>query len=139
MLSQKSIGAFAVALTMIGSSAAVADDFTLRIGSGHPNGPAVYVADTADFFVPEVKRRVEEETDHTITFVEGYGGAIAGVDETLEAVQNGIDPFKFFIGWYDEQYTAETLAARVLRLEHILYPAVLRRFAAGDKAMVNLK
>lgn len=67
-----------------------ADTFTLRIGSGHPNGPAVYVTDTANFFVPEVVRRVAEETDHEIEFVEGYGGAIAGVAETLEAVQNGI-------------------------------------------------
>jgi len=67
-----------------------ADTFTLRIGSGHPNGPAIYVTDTANFFVPEVVRRVAEETDHEIEFVEGYGGAIAGVAETLEAVQNGI-------------------------------------------------
>jgi len=29
--------------------------------------------------------------------------------------------------------TAETLAARVLQQEHRLYPAVLRRFAAGDR------
>ncbi len=72
------------------ATSASADNFTLRIGSGHPNGPAVYVADTANYFVPEVKRRVEAETDHTIDFVEGYGGAIAGVAETLEAVQNGI-------------------------------------------------
>lgn len=34
--------------------------------------------------------------------------------------------------------TAETLAARVLELEHILYPAVLRRFAAGDRRMITL-
>jgi len=67
-----------------------AEDITLRIGAGHPNGPAVYVADTANFFVPEVKKRVAAETEHTIEFVEGYGGAIAGVAETLEAVQNGI-------------------------------------------------
>lgn len=71
-------------------STALADDITLRIGAGHPNGPAVYVTDTAEFFVPEVKKRVEAETDHTIEFVEGYGGSIAGVAETLEAVQNGI-------------------------------------------------
>ncbi|SMY08048.1 C4-dicarboxylate TRAP transporter substrate-binding protein [Flavimaricola marinus] len=69
---------------------AIADTFTLRIGSGHPNGPAIYVTDTANFFVPEVVRRVAEETEHEIEFVEGYGGAIAGVAETLEAVQNGI-------------------------------------------------
>jgi len=30
--------------------------------------------------------------------------------------------------------TAETLAARLLPLEHRLYPAVLRRFAVGDRA-----
>lgn len=35
--------------------------------------------------------------------------------------------------------TAETLAARVLPLEHALYPAVLRRFAAGNHAPVTLK
>lgn len=32
--------------------------------------------------------------------------------------------------------TAETLAARLLPLEHRLYPAVLRRFAAGDRTPV---
>jgi phosphoribosylglycinamide formyltransferase 1 len=32
--------------------------------------------------------------------------------------------------------TAETLAARVLMAEHRLYPAVLRRFAGGDRAPV---
>ena len=40
--------------------------------------------------MPEVKKRVAAETEHTIEFVEGYGGSIAGVAETLEAVQNGI-------------------------------------------------
>ena len=34
--------------------------------------------------------------------------------------------------------TPETLAARLLPLEHALYPAVLRRFAAGDRTPVNL-
>lgn len=31
----------------------------------------------------------------------------------------------------------EDLAARVLKLEHKLYPAVLRRFAGGDKRLVS--
>lgn len=35
--------------------------------------------------------------------------------------------------------TADTLAARVLKLEHRLYPAVLRRFAAGDHTRVMLE
>jgi phosphoribosylglycinamide formyltransferase-1 len=34
--------------------------------------------------------------------------------------------------------TAETLAARVLREEHRLYPAVLRRFAAGNRTPITL-
>ncbi|NIZ62271.1 phosphoribosylglycinamide formyltransferase [Sedimentitalea sp. CY04] len=34
--------------------------------------------------------------------------------------------------------TPETLAARVLTQEHILYPAVLRRYAAGDRTPVFL-
>lgn len=34
--------------------------------------------------------------------------------------------------------TPGTLAARVLAQEHILYPAVLRRFAAGDRRPVHL-
>ncbi len=34
--------------------------------------------------------------------------------------------------------TAETLAARVLTMEHRLYPAVLRRFAQGDRSRISL-
>ncbi|QFT60156.1 Phosphoribosylglycinamide formyltransferase [Sulfitobacter sp. THAF37] len=34
--------------------------------------------------------------------------------------------------------TPETLAARVLEQEHRLYPAVLRRFAAGDRRRIDL-
>ncbi|MHC9237099.1 phosphoribosylglycinamide formyltransferase [Pseudooceanicola sp. 502str34] len=34
--------------------------------------------------------------------------------------------------------TSEVLAARVLTMEHRLYPAVLRRFAAGNREMLNL-
>ena len=89
MMKELTIGLSGLAVFAMAAPVA-ADTFTLRIGSGHPNGPAVYVTDTANFFVPEVVRRVAEETEHEIEFVEGYGGAIAGVAETLEAVQNGI-------------------------------------------------
>lgn len=34
--------------------------------------------------------------------------------------------------------TPETLAARVLEQEHVLYPAVLKRFAAGDREPILL-
>ena len=79
----------AAALVAATAGVAAADSFTFRIGSGHPNPAAVYVADTASFFVPEVKKRAAA-AGHTVEFVEAYGGAIAGVAETLESVQNGI-------------------------------------------------
>lgn len=34
--------------------------------------------------------------------------------------------------------TPETLAARVLAREHVLYPAVLRRFAVGERGVLTL-
>jgi len=37
-----------------------------------------------------------------------------------------------------EADTAETLAARVLKQEHLLYPKVLRRFASGNRMPVSL-
>ncbi|CUH68051.1 Neu5Ac-binding protein [Thalassovita gelatinovora] len=77
----------------VAAGTAQADRFTFRIGSGHPKGPAPYVTTMSDFFVAEVKRRAEEETEHKVTFIESYGGGIAGVSETLEAVQRGLLDF----------------------------------------------
>ena len=56
-----------------------AELYTLRIGSGHPAGPTVYVTVLRDFLVPELKRRVEAETEHELRIIEGYGGSIATV------------------------------------------------------------
>jgi C4-dicarboxylate-binding protein DctP len=68
---------------------AYADDITLRIASGHAPG-VVYVNLMRDFFEVEVKKRVEERTDHTVNFVEGYAGSIVKTNETLEGVQDNI-------------------------------------------------
>ncbi len=69
---------------------AAAEQFTLRVGSGHPAGATVYVTVLRDYLVPELRRRVAGETDHELRIIEGYGGSIASVAETLEAVQIGI-------------------------------------------------
>jgi len=71
------------------ATAASAEDISLRIGSGHPPG-VVYAGLMIDYFQPELKKRVEERTDHTINFVEGYSGSIVKVTEVLEGVQDGI-------------------------------------------------
>jgi TRAP-type C4-dicarboxylate transport system substrate-binding protein len=77
---------FAVGLV---AGPASADDITLRIASGHPPG-VVYAGLMQSYFQPELKKRVEERTDHTVNFVEGYSGSIVKVNEVLEGVQNGI-------------------------------------------------
>ncbi len=78
-----------LALLML-NSCSDPNTITLRIGTGHPAGPTVYATELRDFFVPEVERRVAETTSYKVQFVEGYGGSIAKVAETLEAVQDGI-------------------------------------------------
>lgn len=61
----------------------------LRIASGHP--PAnTYVNLMQNFFVPEVTKRVAAKTKYKVEFVEGYGGAMVKVADTLEGVQSGI-------------------------------------------------
>lgn len=79
----------ATALTLTFATAVQADTFRLRIASGHP-AVNTYVNLMTSFFVPEVTRRVAEETGHTIEFVEGYGGSMVSVSDTLEGVQSGI-------------------------------------------------
>ena len=72
------------------SSAARADRFELKIGSGHSKGAAPYVTAISDFFVVEVMRRVKAETAHEVAFKETYGGETVKVQTVLEGVQEGI-------------------------------------------------
>jgi TRAP-type C4-dicarboxylate transport system substrate-binding protein len=66
-----------------------AENIKLRIASGHP--PAnTYVNLMQNFFVPEVTKRVAARTQHKVEFIEGYGGAMVKVADTLEGVQSGI-------------------------------------------------
>jgi len=78
-----------------GASTASADDFNFRIASGHAPS-VVYAGLMQNYFEPELKKRVEERTDHTVNFVEGYSGSIVKVNETLEGVQDGIVDFGGF-------------------------------------------
>jgi len=131
------VGALALAgAMMLSAMPAAAETFTLRVGSGHPSGPSVYVNLVETFFVPEVKKRVAERTSHTVEFVEGYGGSIAGVADTLEAVQTGLldigaycfcfEPAKLFLNnfpyWapFGPQGSAETMA--LTRAVYDLHP-----------------
>jgi len=77
------------AMTGAVAPAAAQETIRLRIASGHP--PAnTYVNLMQNFFVPEITKRVAEKTKYKVEFVEGYGGAMVKVADTLEGVQSGI-------------------------------------------------
>jgi TRAP-type C4-dicarboxylate transport system substrate-binding protein len=78
-----------LALATASTTAMAQEVIKLRIASGHP--PAnTYVALMQGFFVPEVTKRVAAKTKYKVEFVEGYGGAMVKVADTLEGVQSGI-------------------------------------------------
>lgn len=79
----------AAAIAGTASSASAQETIRLRIAAGH--APAFsYVNLMQTYFVPEVTKRVAERTKHKIEFVEGYGGSMVKVFDTLEGVQAGI-------------------------------------------------
>lgn len=67
-----------------------ADNISFRIGSGHPIGLLAYTETAHEWFAPELKRRIEERTDHTVSIQEFHAGQVARVTEVLEATENGI-------------------------------------------------
>jgi TRAP-type C4-dicarboxylate transport system substrate-binding protein len=84
------VAAFAVAsLAFVSSSTMAQEVIKLRIASGHPTANT-YVALMQNFFVPEVTKRVAAKTKYKVEFIEGYGGSMVKVADTLEAVQSGI-------------------------------------------------
>ncbi len=90
MIIRSLLRVFAIVALATASTAAMAQDvIRLRIASGHP--PAnTYVSLMQGFFVPEVTKRVAAKTKYKVEFVEGYGGAMVKVADTLEGVQSGI-------------------------------------------------
>lgn len=84
------IAAAVMAAGLLAAPAGAQQKLTLRIGAGNPVGPVEYTTVAARSFMPEVIRRAKAEANIDITFVEGWGGAIAKLPEVLEATQNGI-------------------------------------------------
>ncbi len=81
--------ALAASAAMLSPPAANAEDIKLRIASGHASATP-YVSLMQNFFAPEVTKRVAAKTSHKVEFIEGYGGAMVKVFDTLEGVQSGI-------------------------------------------------
>ncbi len=66
---------FSITMTLSAS----AETIKLRIGSGHNTG-VVYAGLMQNYFQPEVVRRVSEETEHEIHWVDGYSCSIVNVN-----------------------------------------------------------
>jgi TRAP-type C4-dicarboxylate transport system substrate-binding protein len=82
-------GAAGLSVALTGTKAsAQARAINLRIASGHTAAALAYVGVADSFFIPEVVRR-SRERGHPVTFTVSWGGAVARVNETLEAVQHG--------------------------------------------------
>jgi C4-dicarboxylate-binding protein DctP len=82
-----------LAVGLVAAMPARADSFTFRIAAGHPAAPLSTVNQLNKTFVPNVTKRVAAETNHTVRFIEGYGGTIANLFEVLESTQKGIVDF----------------------------------------------
>jgi C4-dicarboxylate-binding protein DctP len=89
MIGRIGIGILTGALLAAAGSASAQETIRLRIASGHPP-PTPYVHLVTTFFVPEVVKRVAAKTKYKLEFVEGYGGSMVKVADTLEGVQSGI-------------------------------------------------
>ncbi len=84
------VRAFACAAILACAAPASAQEtIQLRIASGHPT-LNTYVSLMQTFFVPEVTKRVAARTRYRVEFLEGYGGSMVKVADTLEGVQSGI-------------------------------------------------
>jgi len=81
--------AVAAALAIGGASSASAESFNIKLASGHPPG-FHYVKFFKEYFAPELKRRVEARTEHTMSVTELYSASAVKVTETLEGVERGV-------------------------------------------------
>ncbi|MAK12600.1 MAG: hypothetical protein CMI73_02900 [Candidatus Pelagibacter sp.] len=65
-------------------------EIKLRVGSGHPTGLLGYTKTAHEWFAPELKKRIESQTKHTVVIQELHAGQVAKVTEVLEATRDGL-------------------------------------------------
>jgi len=124
--------AAALAALMIGAAAprdADAGSVNLRLGSGHPQKALEYGKVAGEFFVPELIRRVKEQTGDDVNVQQLHAGAVAKVKEVLETTRDGLldiglwaypfEPtnaflqnFNFYLPFNSADPTLTTLATR---------------------------
>ena len=63
--------------------------FRITVAAGHPPH-FLWVKLLKDFFIPEVDERLKAGSKHSISWNQGYGGAIARIGGVLEAIEEGL-------------------------------------------------
>ncbi|MGE0255804.1 MAG: hypothetical protein AB7N54_16870 [Alphaproteobacteria bacterium] len=92
--------AAAAAAFVAAAGGAQADTIRLKIASGH-NMNWHFIQLAHEFFVPELKKRVESRTPHKIEVLEGWASSIVKATEVLEGTESGIVDLGLF-GWGHE-------------------------------------
>ena len=87
---KKTIGLLFSIIYLSLSTSVGAVEIKLRLGSGHPVGLLAYTKTAADWFAPELKKRIESRTKHTVKIQELHAGQVAKVTEVLEATRDGL-------------------------------------------------
>lgn len=87
---KKVLGLATALAVAAGAQVASAETIQLRLGSGHPIGLLAYTETAHEWFAPELKKRIEERTDHTVNIQELHAGQVAKVTEVLEATRDGL-------------------------------------------------
>lgn len=87
---KKLLAALGFTLVASQTGGAFADTINLRLGSGHPVGLLAYTQTAHEWFAPELKKRIEAQTDHTVNIQELHAGQVAKVTEVLEATRDGL-------------------------------------------------
>jgi TRAP-type C4-dicarboxylate transport system substrate-binding protein len=86
----RKILAIVFALCFVTATGVSSMEIKLRIGSGHPTGLLGYTKTAHEWFAPELKKRIESKTNHTVIIQELHAGKVAKVTEVLEATRDGL-------------------------------------------------
>lgn len=80
-----------LALACGGTAGQSGEVIELSIGAKDPAGGAAdYTTYADEFLVPEIKKRVKQETNYQVQFEEHYAGSVASAGEVLEATESGL-------------------------------------------------
>lgn len=137
-------GAIAVTAASIGISAAQADTFALRIGSGQPMKPLEPIFKADSYFAPTVAKRVAAETKHKVRFIKLWN-TVTGPFDVLEGVEKGLfdiglwcacfEPtkashlaFNFFIPFVTDDPATQLKISRKLYKEFPEWPGALAKY-----------